>query len=303
MDRVRKQIGCEEVPYSRKSRVPVTVAVLDTGIAMHPDLQGRITAFRDFVSGRQVPYDDNSHGTHVCGIIGGNGSLSQGKYRGICPECRFVVGKVLDVNGDGSAGAMIQGISWIIQNSKTYNIRILNISIGIGRLDDEEKMQQLTAKIEEAWNAGLTVVCAAGNLGPEAGSISPLGSSSKVITVGCHDGSYFKDKTNRCETYSGRGPTESAIKKPDIVAPGTEIVSCNAKIKKVRTGYSNAYTAKSGTSMATPIVSGSIALLLEKEPGRSNEAVKKKLVFTATDLKEPWTKQGWGMINVKRLLE
>ena len=93
------------------------------------------------------------------------------------------------------------------------------------------------------------------------------------------------------------------MKKPDIVAPGTDIISCNAWIKKAGRFYRNAYIAKSGTSMATPIVSGGLALLLQKYPFYSNEQAKQKLLYTARDLNEPWNKQGWGMIQIDRLLK
>lgn len=157
-------------------------------------------------------------------------------------------------------------------------------------------------KIEEAWDEGLFIVCAAGNLGPGKGSISPLGASCKVVTVGCHDGEYFKDYENRCETYSGRGPTKTAIKKPDLVAPGTEIISCNAYLYKKNKHYQNGYIAKSGTSMATAMVSGAAALLMQINPYMSREQIKKKLFYTALDLGEPWIKQGWGMLNIGRAL-
>ena len=91
------------------------------------------------------------------------------------------------------------------------------------------------------------------------------------------------------------------MKKPDIVAPGTDIVSCNAGVEKKGRFYRNAYIAKSGTSMATPIISGGVALLLQKYPFYSNEQVKQKLLHTAKDLGEPWNKQGWGMIQIDRL--
>lgn len=307
MQRVREQIVCPN--QNECDGEPVTIAFLDTGVKKHPDLADRIIAFKDFVNGKAECYDDSGHGTHVCGIAAGNGSLSGGKYCGVAPQSRIVMGKVLDENGDGLAEQMIEGLDWVISNRAQLQIRIINISIGVGNLKDKKKQQELIRKVEEAWENGIIVVCAAGNLGPERGSISPLGVSRKVITVGCHDGQLFSDNENRCETYSGRGPTKDAIKKPDLVAPGTEIVSCNVHYyRKGKRGYDagayqNAYIAKSGTSMATPMVSGAAALLLQKYPHMSQEQIKKKMLYSATDLKESWTKQGWGMLNIRRALE
>ncbi len=303
MLRVREQVGCSnEVIASCGSR-GVTIAVLDTGVAYHPDFDNRIIAFKDFVNGRNEIYDDSGHGTHVAGCLCGSGLLSAGKYRGIAPASNLVVGKVLDENGDGHIESMSAGINWILDKQREYDIRILNISIGMGENSNEERMKSLLALVDEAWKSGLIVVCAAGNMGPEPMTISPLGARKEVITVGCHEGGYFGNRKHSCEDYSGRGPSPYAIKKPDIVAPGTDIISCNARIEKRGRFYKNGYIAKSGTSMATPIVSGGLALLLQKYPFYSNERAKQKLLYTAKDLNEPWNKQGWGMIQIDRLLK
>ena len=124
-----------------------------------------------------------------------------------------------------------------------------------------------------------------------------------MITVGCHDGEYFRDDKDRCELHSGRGKRFDAVRKPDIVAPGTQITSCNANWNRTLKNNPKAYIEKSGTSMATPIVAGCAALVLEKEPWLSPGQVKERILYTASDLGEPWNKQGWGMINAKRLLE
>ena len=113
MLRVRKQIGVTEELIDSLPENTVTVAVLDSGIANHPDLSGKVIAFADFVSGRKQPYDDNGHGTHVCGIICGSGRMSDGKYCGIAPQIKLVVGKVLNQKGEGSANHMIMGLRWI----------------------------------------------------------------------------------------------------------------------------------------------------------------------------------------------
>lgn len=212
------------------------------------------------------------------------------------------MGKVLDYKGDGIIENMAGGISWVLENRSKYDIRILNISIGMGEGAEKDRMKKVLDLVDEAWESGLVVVCAAGNNGPKPMTISPIGARKQVITVGCNEGGYFGNREHLCESYSGRGPSPYEIKKPDIVAPGTDIVSCNAFFEKRGWRYRNAYVEKSGTSMATPIVSGAVALLLQKYPFYTNDQVKRKLLYTARDLREPWCKQGWGMIQVNSLL-
>lgn len=302
MQRVRKQI--EDVFGERlDGGTGVTIAVLDTGIGQHPDLSGRLLGFRDFVGQRQYAYDDNGHGTHICGILCGSGRLSHGKYRGIAPGARLVVGKVLDDSGEGGTGNMLQGLDWVLENRGRYGIRILNISVGIGDTGDEEKERLLREKLEVLWKSGIMVICAAGNKGPGSNTISSIGKDAGVMTVGCHDGSYQPHDPGRCALYSGRGPEGSLCRKPDLVAPGTNIVSCNSAYFLAYGRVKKAYIAKSGTSMATPIVAGAAALALQKYPSMSNADCRRKLQYTATDLGIPWNQQGWGMVNIRRLLE
>lgn len=302
MFRVRKQIGYTQELISSIKENRTVVAMLDTGVAEHPDFENRIIAFKDFVNGREKPYDDSGHGTHVAGCMCGSGRISGGMYKGIASESFLFVGKVLDEKGDGMVEKMLSGIDWILENKDRYHIRILNISIGIGEKAGENRIKPLLEKIDEAWNCGLIVVCAAGNGGPKSMTLSPIGAGRKVITVGCHEDGYFGDREDLCENYSGRGPSPYDMRKPDIVAPGTDIVSCNAFFERRRNRYYNAYIKKSGTSMATPIVSGAMALLLQKHPEYTNEQVKRKLQNTARDLHEPWCKQGYGMIDLNSLL-
>lgn len=302
MRRVLEQLGAH-FEEKEVTGCGVTVAVLDSGFGNHPDMMGKILCFKDFVNSRPLIYDDNGHGTHVCGIICGDGSLSGGQYRGIAPGASLVVCKVLDEKGDGTTEHMLKGLRWVLENKERYQIRVLNISVGIGELKQKEKERALRRQLEDIWDSGITVVCAAGNKGPENGSISAIGGCNKVITVGCHDGKYCLDNPGRCSTYSGRGEALSPIRKPDIVAPGTDIMSCNAFYKKNRGCIRHPYVKKSGTSMATPIVSGAAALTFSKFSSMTNEEFKQKLTITATDLGEAWNVQGWGMVNIERLLQ
>lgn len=298
MYRVRKQVY-HTMRYTGQN---VTAAVLDTGIFRHPDFGSRILAFSDFVGGRVGLYDDDGHGTHVCSILGGSGMLSGGKYMGIAPQCRLVVGKVLNSSGDGTIAHMLHGLEWVMKNRLRYHIRILNISIGLGLTLEGTQKESLLDYIEEAWRQGLVVVVAAGNAGPLPGTISPIGNNRHVITVGCNEDGYFGNRESLCEYYSGRMADGGTVRKPDIVAPGTDIVACSNQARHTFRGWQNAYVAKSGTSMSTPIVSGAAALCLEKEPEADNREVKRRLLYGARDLKEPWHLQGWGMLDIEQAL-
>lgn len=302
MDRVKRQLGCSEKIQYGMTAEEVCVAVLDTGIGNHPDFGERIIAFRDFVNGRHTVYDDSGHGTHVAGCIGGSGLLSRGQYSGIAPNCRLCVGKVLDEKGEGSIESMYYGLLWILENRLRYQIRVLNISVGIGDSGGRGRMEELKGLLERVCEEGVVVVCAAGNKGPAKGSLSPLGESSQVITVGCHEGGFFGNRRDLCEYYSGRGRAGRIDRKPDIVAPGTDIISCNLRWKKDGWGnYRDAYVKKSGTSMATPIVSGAAALFLQKYPYCSSMQLKRQMLHTARDLGEEETKQGWGMLDIEKM--
>ena len=294
--------------YSGKG---VGVAVVDTGIALHKDfIEGgnRVIAFADFINHNKEPYDDNGHGTHVAGIIGGNGYSSKGKYQGVAPECNFIGVKVLDKRGDGNISDVLAGLQWIIDNRRKYNIRIVNISVGTSAKDTLDEESLLVKGVNAVWDSGIVVVVAAGNNGPGPMSISTPGISRKVITVGSSDDNVAVEVfgTGRSKDYSGRGPTPFCIKKPDIVAPGSNIISCNINRYNNRSKLRDSpmmYTIKSGTSMATPVVSGAIALLIATHPEITNREVKLKLRNSAINLGQHWEKQGWGLLNVRKLLE
>ncbi len=304
MDRVRKQLGIDKIEDRGDSTSPVTVAVLDSGIdAGHPDLEGKVLAFRDFVNGRPSPYDDFGHGSHVCGCIAGSGKSSGGLYSGIVPECKLVVGKILDKRGDGSVGKMAAALQWIMEIKEIYHIRVLNISIGTGQGYGRSEYGEVRKLLDEAWRQGLMIVCAAGNSGPGGGSISQIGQDRNIITVGCHEGVETPRFWRPCQNYSGRGEKSDIYRKPDVVAPGTEIISCKAYPYRGKTIFDRFYCKKSGTSMATAIVSGCCTLFFERHGNESNEYCKRRLIQTARDLGEAWNKQGYGMIDPEQMLD
>lgn len=296
MNQVRRKLHAEEVHRLGITGRGITAAVLDTGVCRHPDYAERIVAFQDFVNGRTDCYDDASHGTHVTGILGGDGKRSAGRYCGIAPGCSLIHLKVLDQKGGGDTPELIRALQWVIRNREQYRIRIVNISAGTTDGEQTKNGKMLVDAVEETWDAGLVVVVAAGNLGPAPSTVTVPGNSKKVITVGASD--RFLNKTFRGSgNYSGCGPTRECVCKPELVAPGTEVMSCSAYWKR-----GNYYMKKSGTSMAAPAIAGAAALLLEREPYLTNVEVKMRLKEAAVDIGLPENRQGWGMPDLRRLL-
>ncbi len=264
----------------------IGIAVLDTGVYLHPDLcirRNTVAAFSDFVAGKKHPYDDANHGTHICGIIASNRRDAYSNYYGIAPSCHIICGKILDAAGNGKTSTALTGFGWIYQLKEQYNIRIINISMGMAANHPKDEFTPFMNAVNELWDMGFVVITAAGNDGPAPGSITIPGIGRKIITVGsCR------------ESFSGQGPTINKIPKPDLCAPGSMIYSCGNRGR----GYVN----KTGTSMSTPMVSAAAALLLSKEPWLTNEEVKRRLVSSARNLSLPWRQQGAGMLDVGRLL-
>ena len=267
----------------------IGVCILDTGIYEHIDFTGRIWAFFDFLAFKKRPYDDNGHGTHVAGLVAGDGTASMGKYRGAAPGCGIIALKVLDRYGNGSQDDVLRALRWIRENRQQYRIRVVNISVGT-TCNSKRNHARLLESVEQLWDEGVVVVTAAGNQGPRPGSITAPGSSKKVITVGS------SDLLEGRSAISGRGPTEECVCKPDIVAPGNKIMSCVP-------GKPYSYGVKSGTSMSTPLVTGAIACALEKNPALTNTDIKTMLMNSAEDMGLPQNLQGWGKFNRRKFLK
>lgn len=168
----------------------IGIAVFDTGIGRHPDLtlqDSRLKAFVDTVNHRPDFYDDNGHGTHITGIIAGNGNASRKRYEGIAPDSHFVMIKILNQKGEGNIEDVLSGIRWLLAHYRQYNIRIVNISVGSSRGRHFDENSPLVRGVEALWEEGLVVLTAAGNHGPSPHSIGAPGNSRKIITVGASD--------------------------------------------------------------------------------------------------------------------
>ncbi len=277
----------------------VTIAVIDTGTSPHQDLilpNNRIIGFKDFVSNKTEAYDDNGHGTHVTGIIAGNGYSSNGKYTGIAPKANILSIKVLDENGSTSTSDLIDAIAYVVKTKDKYNTKIINLSLGTPSTTNCDK-DPLCKAVSAATKAGIVVVTAAGNSGPAEGTISSPGISRDAITVGAVDDKRTVDTSDdTIAPFSSRGPIDDGHEKPDIVAPGVNINSLsNVKLDR--------YSSLSGTSMATPLVSGAIALLFNKYPNIKSYEIKEKLLDSCIDLKDTKENQGAGLLNLKLLFE
>lgn len=267
----------------------IGVCILDTGIYEHIDFTGRIWTFYDFLDFKRRPYDDNGHGTHVAGLVAGDGTASMGKYRGAAPGCGIIALKVLDRYGNGSQDDVLRALRWIREYRQQYRIRVVNISVGT-TCNSKRNHARLLESVEQLWDEGVVVVTAAGNQGPRPVSITAPGSSKKVITVGS------SDLLEGRSAISGRGPTAECVCKPDIVAPGNKIMSCVP-------GKPYSYGVKSGTSMSTPLVTGAIACALEKNPALTNTDIKTMLMNSADDMGLPQNLQGWGKFNRRKFLK
>jgi subtilisin family serine protease len=290
----------------------IGVAVIDSGVATwHDDLisntsniypygNQRVSKFVDFVNGRTQPYDDAGHGTHVAGIILGNGYDSLGNKEGIAPGASLVSLKVLDANGDGTISHVIAALNWVAQNYKAYNIRVVNLSVG-APIHESYWTDPLTLAAKKVADLGITVVAAAGNLGknaagePQWGGITAPGNAPWVLTVGASSTMGTQARVDdTMASFSSRGPTYVDYSaKPDVVAPGVGTVSLSAPgstfyITKapyllngaLQLGY-KPYLSLSGTSMAAPVVSGTIALMLQANPNLTPNLIKAILQYTA----------------------
>ncbi len=277
----------------------VGVAILDSGVAASNDLQlptNRLVASVDFVDSAQAPFTDpGGHGTHVAGIVAGNGYDSAGEltgaYKGVAPGANIISVRVIGSDGSAKLDAIVKGIEWAVVNRHAYNIRVINLSLG-GIPSGPYISDPLSTAVEIAWHAGIVVVVAAGNNGPGAGTLSTPGRDPYVITVGAVDDMGTASLTDDLiGSFSGRGPTYDGLEKPDVVAPGRRIVSLRSpgstldqqlpdRVTPLVSSPST-YFRLTGTSMSTPVVSGIIALMLERNPALTPDQVKFILTKTA----------------------
>jgi serine protease AprX len=310
----------------------VGVATVDSGVnPWHEDLDGRIVHFVDFVNAQSFAYDDYGHGTHVAGIIAGSGRASaagsrpdsNAAQRGVAPGAHLVVLKALDVSGNGFTSNVIAAIDYAIANRATYNIRVMNLSVAAGVYESFYK-DPLTLAAKRAVDSGIVVVAAAGNRGrdatgqPQYGGIASPGNAPWVLTVGASSDVGTVDRRDDVvAAFSSRGPSpidENA--KPDLVAPGVNIESTadptsalyaanpSSRLWGAAKTGSEPYLSLTGTSMAAPVVTGAIALMLEANAALTPNAVKAILEYTAESREGiNYLTQGAGFLNARGAVE
>jgi serine protease AprX len=267
--------GSRDSSETTYSTTDVVVCVLDTGIYTgHVDLDGgKVIGWKDYINGRTTPYDDHGHGSHCSGIAAGTGEGSS-SYRGVAPGAALVGVKVLNSAGSGTTTQIVNGINWMISNKTLYNIRIGSMSLGSA--GSSGGTDSISVAVNNAVNAGIVMVVAAGNSGPATYTIGSPAAAANAITVGAliDPG----EKGWALAYFSSRGPTADGRTKPEICTPGYNITS-------VRANTSNQYTTMSGTSMATPFCAGVVALMLDANNGLTVSGVK-TILYASGNVKD-----------------
>jgi serine protease AprX len=293
----------------------IGVAVIDSGIVPVPDLFGqyyRVVYGQNF-NFPGTPLDQYGHGTHVAGIVGGNGRSSSGPFffytfKGIAPNVNLIDLRVLDQNGQGTDSTVISAIQQAIWLKAAFKIGVINLSLG-RPVYESYLLDPLCQAVESAWKAGIVVVVAAGNYGRDNsqgtngyGTITSPGNDPYVITVGAMKTMGTPTRADDLiASYSSKGPTMiDHIVKPDLVAPGNLIISLYTPWLELAEEYpgneiplslyvnngngmsSPFYFRLSGTSMAAPMVSGTVALMLQQNPWLTPDQIKARLMLTAT---------------------
>jgi serine protease AprX len=290
----------------------VGVAVVDSGINNNlSDFKtatwvNRIQVQARFNSNTSTTQDQYGHGTHVAGILGGDGDRSNGAYIGVAPNVNLIDVKISDDQGVATASDVVAGLQWILNNRGRYNIRVVNMSLN-SSVPQSYHVDPLDAAVEVLWFNRIVVVVSAGNNGSSA--LLPPANDPFVITVGATDDrgtASISDDT--IAPFSAYGTTQDGFAKPDLVAPGTNIVSLlsrsSARLAQEHPAnvVDGDYFRMSGTSMAAPMVAGVAALLLQDEPNLNPDQVKYRLMNTATRSTTAWpaystARAGAGYLN------
>jgi serine protease AprX len=266
----------------------VTVALMDSGVAEHPDLpRGKVTTRVNFVNDGATSLDPAGHGTHIAGLIAANGAT----FKGVAPDAKLVSLRVLDANGHGRLSDVAKAFDWLLRNARRYDVGVLNISWGAPQAMTYHR-DLLAAMVESVWFAGVTVVVAAGNGGAGRGTVTMPAADPFVVTVGSFDDQGTASLSDDAESsFSSRGSTLDGFAKPDVLAPGRHVLSLRANgaandlatmalATATSASAQSAYIHMSGTSASAGFVSGVAALLRAEHRSWSPSHVKAAITTT-----------------------
>ena len=307
--RIQKVVGANKLWASGITGRGVTVGLLDTGVyADHADLAGRVICGADLTAeaGTEANCQDTfGHGTFMAGLIAGDGTSSNGRYKGAAPEARIVSVKAAGFDGATDVSTILAGIQWFVAHQDAYSIDVLNLSLGSDSAQDY-RLSPLNYAVERAWKEGITVVVSSGNSGPDNGTVMKPGDDPYVITVGAsNDEGSVSANDDMVPVFSSRGPTRSnGLAKPDVVSPGVHTVSLRSPGSAIDQQFCTQacvdgnYFRGTGTSMSTATVSGVVAQILQRNPALTPDQVKHRLTSTAKNIAEadPYAK-GAGLVN------
>jgi serine protease AprX len=279
----------------------VGICIVDTGVdPNHEQIEPRAVTFHDFVNGRSAAYDDHGHGTHVAGIAAGDGvgGPDAATFMGVAPGASLYSAKVLNSAGSGSDSNVVAGIQWCHAQP---DVDVISLSIGGGGGDGTDAA---SLAVDEAVAGGDVVVVAAGNSGDQPGTVNAPGVAGSAITVGAVSDYSAPVGTDRHDDgiwlagFSSRGPTTDGRVKPDIASPGVSVASAKA-------GTTSGYVTFSGTSMATPYVTGAVALALQASPAATPAQIKAALMSSAFDMGPAGLDNDWGagLIDVRAFVD
>ncbi|MDZ4825189.1 MAG: S8 family serine peptidase [Actinomycetota bacterium] len=267
----------------------IGVAVLDTGVSPMPDLAGRLVHGPDF-SGEGTVVDTFGHGTVMASLVAGNGADSAaregGAIAGVAPAAHIVAVKVAGANGATDVSTILEAMHWIATYRDQFNIRVVNLAWGVPSTQSVA-LDPLNYAVERLWDLGIVVVVAAGNSGPQFGTVTKPGDDPVVLTVGAYnDRGDASPGNDNIPQWTSRGPTQEGVAKPDVVAPGRTILAGRSYGSAVEHANPKAlvmpsYIRGSGTSQASAVTSGVVALLLAARPELTPDQVKAAIKSTA----------------------
>lgn len=289
LDRNLVQIGADDAWAAGLTGEGVRVAVLDTGIdARHPDLVGQVVAEENFSAGADADtVDRHGHGTYVASLVAGTGAAARGARSGVAPDADLIVAKVLDDHGSGTMSSVIAGMEWAAPQADVVN---MSLSADVPS-DGSDPVSLALDQLSEQHDA--LFVVSAGNRGPVSTTIGIPGAADRALTVGAVDG------TDELATFSSRGPLAGSFElKPNVVAPGVDIVAARAAGTAGGAPEDGDYTAMSGTSMAAPQVAGAAAILAQQHPGWTGDQLRNALIGSAHPLDADGYDVGAGRIDL-----